>query len=132
MSKKKAKETPPLEAKQKPKQQEQPKQQQPTQKPKPKNPVVRRTTYEYFLKFDPKPRRKSWIKETIEIAKKEPVVVTNLTRGQIMALINQVNKHNMTSDNKIAYKYSVKMGTVLLAPKHGIIATLKEQGKGEQ
>ena len=127
---------PTTEAKQEPKQQEQPKQaapteakqQQPTKKLKPRTPSIKRITMEYFMKFNTSSNnRKSWIKETIERATKEPVMVENLTRGQIMALINQVNRHNISSEHKIAYKYDVKRGIVLLAPKRFI-----HQMEGEQ
>jgi sRNA-binding protein len=113
------------EARQEPRQQEQqqqPKEQQPKKQPKkPKpTPIVKRITYEVFEKFDPKPGKKSWIKEVLEIAVKEPIMVRNMNRGQVMALINQIDRHNMTSDNKIAYKYNIKQGIVLLAPKKAI------------
>jgi outer membrane biosynthesis protein TonB len=116
---KQAKPTQQEQPKEQPKQQEQPKElqqpkQQPTKKPKP---VVKRITMEYFQKFNASNNRKSWVKETIERAANEPVMVKNLTRGQIMALINQVNRHNMISEQKIAYKYDVRQGIVLLAPK---------------
>jgi hypothetical protein len=117
----------PVEAKQ------EAKQQQPTGKAKPRTPSVKRITYEYFEKFNPDNRnRKSWVKETLEIAAKEPIMVRNLTRGQIMALINQVDRHNMNSDRKIVYKYDVKRGIVLLAPKDSLIARLRQQKEGEQ
>jgi len=118
----------PTEAKQQPKEQQQPKQQpkeQPTKKPKP---IVKRITWTYFEKFNTSSNnRKSWVKETIERATQEPVMVKNLTKGQIMALINQVDRHNMTSEHKIVYKYDVKRGIVLLAPKRFI-----HQMEGEQ
>jgi flagellar biosynthesis GTPase FlhF len=140
MSKKKEKpqEVAPTEAKQEARQQqqqpkEQAKQQQPTQKPKPSNPVIKRITWSYFERFNPnKPNGKSWVKETIERAKKEPVMVKNLKKGQIMALVNQIDRHNMNSDHKIVYKCDVKRGIVLLAPKDALIARLRQQGEGEQ
>jgi len=122
----KPKQAAPTEAKQQPK--EQAKQQQPTKKLKPRTPSIKRITMEYFMKFNTSSNnRKSWIKETIERATKEPVMVKNLTRGQIMALINQVNRHNISSEHKIAYKYDVKRGIVLLAPEKAIT-----QMEGEQ
>jgi len=124
----KPKQVAPTEVKQEPKKQqpkEQAKQQQPTKKPKP---IVKRITWTYFEKFNTSSNdRKSWVKETIERATQEPVMVKNLTRGQVMALINQVDRHNMTSDRKIVYKYDVKRGIVLLAPKRFI-----HQMEGEQ
>jgi hypothetical protein len=71
---------------------------------------------EYFMKFNTGSDKKSWIKETLERAVKEPIMVKNLTRGQIAALISQIDWHNMRSEQKIAYKYDVKSGIVLLAP----------------
>jgi hypothetical protein len=101
----------------------------PTKKPKP---VVKRITWTYFERFTNSSNRKtSWVKETIERATNEPVMVKNLTRGQIMALINQVDRYNMNTDRKIIYKYDVKRGIVLLAPKDSLIARLKQQ-EGEQ
>jgi hypothetical protein len=117
---------------------QQPKQQQPKQEAKqqptqPSSPKVKRITWTYFERFNPdKPNRKSWIKESIELAKKEPVMVSNLKRGQIMALINQVDRHNMNSDYKIIYKYDVKRGIVLLAPKNSYLEKLKQQGEGDK
>jgi len=49
-----------------------------------------------------------------------------------MALINQVDRHNTSSDYKIVYKYDVKQGIVLLAPKDVYMASLKQQGEGEK
>jgi len=124
---------------QEPKQQEQPKQQpkeqpkqQPKKQPTKKPPVVKRITIEYFMKFNTNSSsKKSWVKETIERATNEPVMVKNLSRGQIMALINQVDRYNMNTDRKIVYKYDVKRGIVLLAPKDSLLARLKQQ-EGEQ
>jgi hypothetical protein len=109
------------EARQEPKQQQPKEQAKPKQQRKPKpTPIIKRITYEVFENFDPKPRKKSWIKEVLEIAVKEPIMVRNMNRGQIMALITQIDKHNMISDYKIAYKYDVKRGIVLLAPKKAL------------
>jgi len=112
---------------------EQPKEQQPKKQPTKKPPVVKRITMEYFMKFNTSNsrNRKSWVKETIERATNEPVMVKNLTRGQIMALISQIDRYNMNTDRKIIYKYDVKRGIVLLAPKDSLIARLKQQ-EGEQ
>jgi signal recognition particle GTPase len=139
MTKKKQqpKEATPTEPKQQPRQQqEQPKEQpkpakqQPTQKAKP---VVKRITLNYFERFNASNNsRKSWVKETIERATKEPVMVKNLSRGQIMALINQIDRYNMNTERKIVYKYDVKRGIVLLAPKDALLAKLRQQKEGEQ
>ena len=137
----KPKETPPLEARQEPKQQEQPKeqpqqqakQQQPKEQAKPRSPKVKRVTWTYFERFNPnRPNSKSWVKEAIEMAKKEPIMVSGLSRGQLMSLLNQVDRHNMNTDHKIVYKHDVKRGIVLLAPKDVYMARLKQQGEGDQ
>jgi hypothetical protein len=111
--------------KQQPEAKQEPKQQQPKQQPdkKPK-PVIKRITVEYFKKFSAGSNKKSWIQETLERAVKEPIMVKNLTKGQIAALISQVDKHNMTSEQKIVYNHDVKRGIVLLAPEQAL--------KGEQ
>ena len=119
----------PTEAKptqqQQPRQQEQQPKQQQQQPKKPRTPSIRSITWEYFEKFNTgNSSKKSWVKETIERAVKEPVMVTKLSRGQIMSLINQIDRHNMTSGQKILYKYDTKRGIVLLAPE--------QKKKGEQ
>ena len=92
----------------------------PTTKPTPtKRPKIKTITYEKFEKFTSKtqPKKKSWIKEAIERATKEPVEIRGLTRGQILALINQVERYNKKyMDRIIDIKYDIKRGIVLLAP----------------
>jgi len=91
-------------------------------------PDIKKITMEYFSRFNSdKPRRKSWIKEALERAKQEPVMVKNLSRGQIMALINQVDRYNMNTDFKIVYKCDVKKGIVLLAPKSLLLQHVGEK-----
>ena len=90
-----------------------------TKPPTKKKPRIKTTTWEEFDKFKPKtePKRKSWIKEAIERATKEPVEIRELTRGQILALINQVERYNKKyMDRIIDIKYDIKRGIVLLAP----------------
>jgi hypothetical protein len=110
-------ETKPVEAKEiKPTTKETKPTTKPATKPKPK---IKTTTWEKFEKFTPKtqPKKKSWIKEAIERAKKEPIEIKGLTKGQILALVNQVELHNKKHmDRIIDIKYDVKQGIALLAP----------------
>jgi hypothetical protein len=87
----------------------------PATKPKPK---IKTTTWEKFEKFETKTKteKKTWIKDIIEKAKREPVKVTGLTRGQLMALIASVNRHNASSEPKILIKYDTTKGIAMLAP----------------
>jgi len=80
---------------------------------------IKTITWEEFERFEKsRSEKKSWVKEAVERAKTGPVMIEGLTRGQIAALINYVDKYNSESFNtpKIAYKYDVKKGVVLLAP----------------
>jgi hypothetical protein len=92
----------------------------PAPAPKPTAPIIRSITWEEFERFEESSGsgRRSWVKEAIEAAKSGPVMLEGLTRGQVAALINYVDKYNSESRNtpKIAYKYDVKKGVVLLAP----------------
>jgi len=83
-----------------------------------KKPNIRTTTWEKFEKFKSKGKetKKSWIKEAIERARKEPVEIRNLTRGQLIALITQVNKYNYDHEPKLAIKYDFRQGIALIAP----------------
>jgi len=114
-------ETKPVEAKEiKPTTKETKPTTKPATKPTPtKRPKIKTITHEKFEKFTPKtqPKKKSWIKEAIERATKEPVEIRGLTRGQILALVNQVELHNKKHmDRIIDIKYDVKQGIALLAP----------------
>jgi hypothetical protein len=87
----------------------------PTTKPEVK---IKSITWEEFEEFAPERNiKRSWVKEAIERATREPVKIEGLTRGQIMALLNQVDKHNLERrEPKIIAKYDIKKGVVLLAP----------------
>jgi hypothetical protein len=109
-------ETKPVEAKEiKPTTKETKPTTKPATKPKPK---IKTTTWEKFEKFTPKtqPKKKSWIKEAIERATKEPVEIRGLTRGQILSLVVQINRYNRNHEPKIDIKYDTKKGIALLAP----------------
>lgn len=94
--------------------------------------TVREITWEEYEKFEPKQRRreqerKSPVRELLErvVAGGRPVEVRGLTRGQILAILSQVTRHNRSATGtKIAYKCDVKRGIVLLAP------VKEEQGEG--
>jgi hypothetical protein len=92
----------------------------PTTKPTPtKRPKIRTVDWEKFEKFEPKtkPTKKSWVKEAIERATKEPVEIKELTKGQILALVNQVERYNKKyMDRIIDIKYDIKRGIAILAP----------------
>jgi len=83
-------------------------------------PTIKSISWEEFERFEESSGsgRRSWVKEAIEAAKSGPVMLEGLTRGQVAALINYVDKYNSESRNtpKIAYKYDAKKGVVLLAP----------------
>jgi len=82
-------------------------------------PVIRSISWEEFKRFEEsRSEKRSWIKEAIERARTEPVMLEGLSRGQIAALIRQVDDYNFKSSNepKIQYKYDTKKGVVLLAP----------------
>jgi len=82
-------------------------------------PVIRSISWEEFERFEEsRSEKRSWIKEAIERARTEPVMLEGLSRGQIAALIRQVDDYNFKSSNepKIQYKYDTKKGVVLLAP----------------
>lgn len=87
----------------------------PATKPKPK---IKTTTWKKFEKFTPKQaqKKRSWIKEAIERATKEPVEIRGLTRGQILSLVVQINRYNRNHEPKIDIKYDTKKGIALLAP----------------
>jgi hypothetical protein len=106
--KKEAKETKPTTKEAKPE----------TKPPTKRKPRIETTTWEKFEKFITKPetKRKSWIKEAIERAKKEPVQISGLTRGQMLTLITQVNRYNRNHEPKLNIKYDFKKGIVLIAP----------------
>jgi hypothetical protein len=117
---KKAKEKTKKEAKEKAKETKEAKPEtKPPTKPAPtRRPRIRTATWEEFEKFKPKtePKRKSWIKEVIEKARKEPVKLTGLKRGQLLSLITQVNRYNRNGYPKIDIKYDTKRGIAILAP----------------
>jgi hypothetical protein len=106
--KKEAKETKPTTKEAKPE----------TKPPKAKRPRIKTTTWEKFEKFTTKTetKRKSWIKEVIEKATKEPIEIRGLTRGQLVALIVQINNHNRRYEPKLDIKYDFKKGIALIAP----------------
>jgi hypothetical protein len=99
----------------------------PTTKPTPtRRPRIKTVDWKKFEKFEPKtkPKKKSWIKEAIERATKEPIEIRGLTRGQIIALINQIKLYNKKHmDQIIDIKYDVKQGTALLAPTKKYFST---------
>jgi small-conductance mechanosensitive channel len=80
-------------------------------------------TWEEFEKFEipSKKVKKSWIKEAIERATKEPVKLEGLSKGQILAMILQVRRYNLQSKltNKplLQIKYDFKKGIVMIAPE---------------
>ncbi len=94
--------------------------------------TVREITWEEYERFEPEPRRreqerKSPVRELLErvVAGGRPVEVSELTRGQILAILSQVSRYNRsTTGTKIAYKCDAKRGIVLLAP------VKEEQGEG--
>jgi hypothetical protein len=87
----------------------------PTTKTKPK---IKTTTWEKFEKFEPKTKttKKSWIKEAIKRAQNEPIEIRGLSRGQLTALITQVNRHNQQHGVKLDIKYDFKRGIAIIAP----------------
>ena len=87
----------------------------PATKPTPK---IKAIDWKKFEKFETKTKteKRTWIKDIIEKAKREPVKVTGLTRGQLMALIASVNRHNSSSEPKILIKYDTTKGIAMLAP----------------
>jgi DNA mismatch repair ATPase MutL len=89
-----------------------------TKPPTKKRPKIKPTTWEKFEKFTSKQGKeeKSWIKEVLEKAKKEPIEIRGLTRGQLTAPIVQVNRHNQNHEPKLNIKYDFKKGIVLIAP----------------
>jgi hypothetical protein len=93
----------------------------PATAPKPTAPVIKSISWEEFERFEEsRSEKRSWIKVAIERARTEPVMLEGLSRGQIAALIRQVDDYNFKSSNKpkIQYKYDTKKGVVLLAPLH--------------
>jgi hypothetical protein len=88
---------------------------------KPKEAKVKVTpiTLEEFESFTPEPteKKKSWAKEVIEKASKEPIRVEGLGRGQILALIRAIRAYNLKHfESGIVYKCDIKRGIMLLAP----------------
>jgi flagellum-specific peptidoglycan hydrolase FlgJ len=83
-----------------------------------KRPRIRPTTWEKFEKFTPKQgkEKKSWIKEIIERARKEPVEVRGLSKGRLAILIAQINNYNRQHEPKLEIKYDFKRGTAIIAP----------------
>jgi hypothetical protein len=83
------------------------------------NLTVRSITWEEFDKFEPersRKERKSVFKEIVERARKEPVRVDGLKKGQIMVLIK------LAYDNDLDVKYDFKNGVILLAPPRSQIS----------
>jgi hypothetical protein len=91
----------------------------PAPTPEPATPIIRSITWEEFERFTPeRSERRSWVKEVIEQAKKGPIKVEGLSKGQIAALINYIDRYNESSNSpKITYKYDTKKGVMLLSPK---------------
>jgi flagellar biosynthesis GTPase FlhF len=89
-----------------------------TKPPTKRKPRIETTTWEKFEKFEPEtqPKKKSWIKEAIERAKKEPVEIKYLTKGQILAILVQVYRYNLHNYPKLDVKYDMKKGIALIAP----------------
>jgi hypothetical protein len=83
------------------------------------NLTMRSITWEEFDKFEPersRKERKSVFKEIVERARKEPVRVDGLKKGQIMVLIK------LAYDNGLDVKYDFKNGVILLAPPRSQIS----------
>jgi hypothetical protein len=97
--------------------------------------TVREITWEEYEGFTPEPRRqerKSPVRELLErvVAGGRPVEVSGLTRGQILAILSQVARYNMSATGtRIVYKCDAKRGILLLAPvKEEQVR--EEQGEG--
>lgn len=83
------------------------------------NLAMKPITWEEFSKFEPersRKERKSVFKEIVERARKEPVRVEGLKRGQILVLVK------LAYDNGLEVKYDFRNGIVLLAPPRSQIS----------
>jgi DNA repair exonuclease SbcCD nuclease subunit len=91
--------------------------------PESKEVKVEPITWEEFerLKNQFKKARKSWVKEAIERATKEPVKLESLKKGQILAIILQVRRYNLysklTNKPQLQIQYDFKKGIVIIAPE---------------
>jgi hypothetical protein len=80
-------------------------------------------TWEEFEKFERQLEKgkKSWVKEAIKRAVKEPVKLEGLKRGQVLAVILQVHRYNLYSKlaNRplLQIKYDFNKGIVIIAPE---------------
>lgn len=80
-------------------------------------------TWEEFEKIETlfKEKKKSWVKEAVEKATKEPIKLEGLKKGQVLAIILQVRRYNLysklTNRPLLQIKYDFKKGIVVIAPE---------------